>query len=186
MGSALVSLTFDDGLRSQFEQAVPILDQFGFPATFLLIANTEPANIDPSLELSKTWRKTDWSENDIRGFKSMIHKGHEIGAHSVTHRYPLIDDQPKCEAEGSKEWIETRLGVEIPSYCYPFYRITEPIKNAVINAGYKQARGGPGIPIFRQAFRTGSRWHLTRFQPNGITAKARMSVNGYDLIAGTC
>jgi hypothetical protein len=32
--------------------------------------------------------------------------------------------------------------VEIPSYCYPFYRITEPIKNAVINAGYKQARWG--------------------------------------------
>jgi hypothetical protein len=35
---ALVSLTFDDGLRCQFEQAVPILDRHGFPATFFLVA----------------------------------------------------------------------------------------------------------------------------------------------------
>jgi peptidoglycan/xylan/chitin deacetylase (PgdA/CDA1 family) len=69
----------------------------------------------------------------------MIRRGHEIGAHSVHHRHPFLDNDPKLEAQGSKQWIEDRLGAEIPSYCYPFYRITEPIKNAVINAGYKQA-----------------------------------------------
>src|SRR6266851_5617228 len=39
---ALVSLTFDDGLRCQFEKAVPILDRYGFPGTFFLVANTDP------------------------------------------------------------------------------------------------------------------------------------------------
>jgi hypothetical protein len=29
------------------------------------------------------------------------------------------------------------LGEKIPSYCYPFYHVTEPIKNAVVSAGYK-------------------------------------------------
>jgi peptidoglycan/xylan/chitin deacetylase (PgdA/CDA1 family) len=137
---ALVSLTFDDGLRCQFEQAVPILDLYGFPATFFLVANTDPIHTDGWRH--PDWSKTDWSERDIQSFKGMIERGHEIGAHSVHHRYPFLDNDPKREAEGSKQWIEDRLGVGIPSYCYPFYHITDAIKNAVINAGYRQARWG--------------------------------------------
>jgi len=137
---ALVSLTFDDGLRCQFEQAVPILDRYGFPATFFLVANTDPIHTDGCQH--PDWSKTDWSEKDIQSFKNMIQRGHEIGAHSVHHRHPFLDDDPKCEAEGSKQWIEDRLGVEISSYCYPFLHCNDPIKNAVINAGYKQARWG--------------------------------------------
>lgn len=139
-GPALVSLTFDDGLRCQFERAVPILDVYGFPATFFLVANTDPIHTDGHKH--PDWRKTDWSEKDIQLFKGMIHRGHEIGAHSVTHRRPELDNDPKLEAEGSKRWIEGRLDVEIPSYCYPFYHITPPIKAAVVSAGYRQARGG--------------------------------------------
>jgi peptidoglycan/xylan/chitin deacetylase (PgdA/CDA1 family) len=137
---ALISLTFDDGLRCQFEQAVPILDQYGFPATFFLVANTDPIHTDGNKH--PDWRKTDWSPQDIQFFKSMIQRGHDIGAHSVHHRQPYLDDDPKGEAEGSKKWIEDRLGVDVPSYCYPFTHCTDPIKNAVIDAGYKQARWG--------------------------------------------
>ncbi|HXX46444.1 MAG TPA: polysaccharide deacetylase family protein [Candidatus Acidoferrales bacterium] len=140
MERALVSLTFDDGLRCQFEQAVPILDRYGFPATFFLVANTDPIHTDGYSH--PDWSKTDWSEKDIQSFKGMIQRGHEIGAHSVHHRHPYLDNDPRLEAEGSKQWIQDRLGVEVPSYCYPFCHITEPIKNAVINAGYKQARWG--------------------------------------------
>lgn len=138
--AALISLTFDDGLRCQFDQAVPILERYGLPATFFLVANTDPILTDGVPH--PDWSKIDWSEKDVEFLKSMIQRGHEIGAHSVHHRHPFLDSDPKLEAEGSKRWIEDRLGVEIPSYCYPFYRITEPIKRAVVNAGYKQARGG--------------------------------------------
>lgn len=137
---ALVSLTFDDGLRCQFERAVPILDECGLSATFFLVANTDLIHTDGFQH--PDWNKTDWRKEDVQFFKSMIRRGHEIGAHSVHHRHPFLDDDPKLEAEGSKQWIEERLGVEISSYCYPFYHLTEPIKNAVINAGYKQARWG--------------------------------------------
>ena len=133
---ALISLTFDDGLRCQFEQAVPILDRYGLPATFFLVANTDPIHTDGVKH--PDWRKTDWSENDIQFFKDMVQRGYEVGAHSVHHRHPFLDSDPMGEAEGSKQWIESRLGVPVP-----FYRITHPIKNAVINAGYEQARGGP-------------------------------------------
>jgi len=137
---ALVSLTFDDGLRCQFERAVPILDRYGFPATFFLVANTDPIHTDGGQH--PDWRKIDWSERDIELLNRMIRRGHEIGAHSMTHRRPGLDDDPKFEAEGSKEWIETRLGGETPSYCYPFYHVTQPIKRAVTEAGFRQARGG--------------------------------------------
>jgi peptidoglycan/xylan/chitin deacetylase (PgdA/CDA1 family) len=136
----LVSLTFDDGLRCQFEHALPILDNYGFPTTFFLVANTDPIHTDGCPH--PDWSKIDWSDRDIQFLKDMIRRGHEIGAHSVHHRKPFLDNDPKFEAEGSKQWIEDRLGEEVPSYCYPFNYITDPIKKAVINAGYTQARWG--------------------------------------------
>jgi peptidoglycan/xylan/chitin deacetylase (PgdA/CDA1 family) len=135
-GPALVSLTFDDGLRCQFERAVPILDQHGFSATFFLVANSDPIHERPG------WRKINWSEEDNQLLRSMVKRGHEIGAHSVTHRWPELDRDPKGEAEKSKRWIEERLGIEVPSYAYPFCYITPAIKDSVVTAGYKQARGG--------------------------------------------
>src|ERR1019366_9877050 len=125
---SLVSLTFDDGLRCQFEQALPILDRHGLPATFFLIANTNPILIDGHRHAD--WSKTGWSAKDIQLFKSMIQRGHEIGAHSVHHKQPFLDKNPKLEAEGSKKWIEDRVGIEVVSYCYPFCHCTEPIKRA--------------------------------------------------------
>jgi peptidoglycan/xylan/chitin deacetylase (PgdA/CDA1 family) len=140
MPKPLISLTFDDGLRCQFERALPILNEHGFRATFFLVANTDPIHTDGYPH--PDWPKINWSEEDNEFLRGMVRRGHEIGAHSVHHRQPYLDDNPKFEAEESKRWIEERLGVEIPSYCYPFTRCTDPIRNAVINAGYKQARWG--------------------------------------------
>jgi glucosyl-dolichyl phosphate glucuronosyltransferase len=137
---SLITLTFDDGLRSQFEQALPILNQHRLPATFFLVANTDPILIDGFKH--PDWNKTDWNEQDIRLFKTMDRQGHEIGAHSVHHRQPFLDSDPKLEAEGSKKWIEDRVGVEISSYCYPLSHYTDPIMTAVVDAGFKQARWG--------------------------------------------
>jgi peptidoglycan/xylan/chitin deacetylase (PgdA/CDA1 family) len=37
-----VSLTYDDGSVNQFRIAVPIMDSFGFPATFFIITGNIP------------------------------------------------------------------------------------------------------------------------------------------------
>lgn len=84
MGSALVSLTFDDGLRCQFEQAVPILRRYDFAATFFLVANQD-ATHDSWWRRKNDWWKIDWREDDIEMLKQLIRDGHEIGSHSVTH-----------------------------------------------------------------------------------------------------
>src|SRR5215467_10421686 len=42
--SGAVSLTFDDGSINQFRVAVPIMDSFGFPATFFIITGNIPGS----------------------------------------------------------------------------------------------------------------------------------------------
>ena len=143
---ALVSLTFDDGLRCQFAQAVPVLNDHGFLATFFLVANNDPIHTDGFVHPS--WSKTDWNENDIQFLKSMVQKGHEIGAHSVHHRQPFLDNNPRFEAEESKRWIASRLDITVTSYCYPFCLVTPPIKEAVINSEFNQARGGANASYY--------------------------------------
>lgn len=137
---ALISLTFDDGLRCHFEFALPLLNRYGVPATFFLVANQDSALKDGLRH--PRWRKTEWSKSDIQLFRAMVQQGHEIGSHSVHHRQPFLDRDPAYEAEYSKQWIEDRIQVETPSYCYPFCHFTDPIRDAVIRAGYKQARWG--------------------------------------------
>jgi peptidoglycan/xylan/chitin deacetylase (PgdA/CDA1 family) len=138
--NALISLTFDDGLRCQFERALPLLNAHGIPATFFLIANKRGA-IKESIWQPR-WKKTNWSAKDVQLFTKMIREGHEIGSHSVHHKRTYLDRDPDFEVGMSKEWIEHRLGVEVASYCYPFCHFTENIRDAVIRAGYQQARWG--------------------------------------------
>jgi len=140
---ALVSLTFDDGLRSQFERGVPILDRYGFPATFFLVANTDPIFTDGWAEFNGLdWHKIDWNKDDISLLKRMSARGHEIGAHTLTHKRDAIAANPVFEATECKRLIEEWLGIEIPSFCYPFYDTLSSLKDPTINAGYRQARAG--------------------------------------------
>jgi peptidoglycan/xylan/chitin deacetylase (PgdA/CDA1 family) len=141
MSKALISLTFDDGLLCQFERAVPVLDRHGFQATFFLVANTQPIFEDPWAEAKGyTWHKISWSAGDIRFLKNMAARGHEIASHTVKHeRHPT---DPVFEATESKRLIEGWMGMDISSFCYPFYDTIEAFKEPVIAAGYRQARAG--------------------------------------------
>jgi peptidoglycan/xylan/chitin deacetylase (PgdA/CDA1 family) len=147
MESALVSLTFDDGLRCQFEQAVPILHQCGFPATFFLVANQD-ATQDRWLGHTNDWWKIDWREDDIAMLKQLVQDGHEIGSHSVTHHPTNMETQPDIETRESKRLIEGWVGKNVSSFCYPFYRSHAYLASAVTNAGYEQARGGGPPPSY--------------------------------------
>ena len=143
MNKALIALTFDDGLRSQFENAIPVLDGYGFPATFFLVANTDPIFTDGWAEANGfKWHKIDWGKEDIRFLKKMIERGHEVGAHTITHKREAIAANPTFEAAESKRLIEGWLGSEIPSFCYPFYDTMQVLKDPTINAGFRQARAG--------------------------------------------
>jgi peptidoglycan/xylan/chitin deacetylase (PgdA/CDA1 family) len=138
---ALISLTFDDGLRCQFERALPILNQYGFPATFFLTANQDSTH-EPWYGHTNDWWKIDWREEDISTLKKTIQAGHEIGSHSVTHNLDKMPKQPEIEARKSKELIDGWIGTKVSSFSYPYYRSHAYLADAVKNAGYEQARGG--------------------------------------------
>src|SRR5438309_814860 len=64
---AAVSLTYDDGLNSQIDNAVPELDRHGFKATFFLTEQN----------IQQGRRLTDWQK--------LARDGHEVANHTVTH-----------------------------------------------------------------------------------------------------
>ena len=81
---SVVSLTFDDGLRCQFEKAVPILNRYGLKATFFLIANDDSTH-DLWNNHVDDWWKIDWRPEDREMLATVVRDGHEIGSHSVSH-----------------------------------------------------------------------------------------------------
>ena len=93
---SLISLTFDDGLRCQFENAVPILAGYGIPATFFLTANQDPTH--EWYDHRDDWWKIDWREDDIAKLRKLIDDGHEIGSHGLTHHEPTTQTNPLAEA----------------------------------------------------------------------------------------
>jgi peptidoglycan/xylan/chitin deacetylase (PgdA/CDA1 family) len=101
--------------------AVPILDRYGIPATFFLIANQEPT-LEPWLGHKEDWWKIDWRGDDIETLKRLINDGHEIGSHSVTHDLQKMQANPLSAARDSKQRIEEWLETEVTSFCYPYYR----------------------------------------------------------------
>jgi peptidoglycan/xylan/chitin deacetylase (PgdA/CDA1 family) len=139
---SLISLTFDDGLRSQFERALPILNHHGFHATFFLTANRDSTH-EPWYGHVNDWWKIDWREEDILALKKAVQDGHEIGSHSVTHRSDIMPKQPDVETRRSKQLIEGWLGTDVSSFSYPYYGSHSYLADAVKTAGYGQARGGP-------------------------------------------
>lgn len=138
---ALLSLTFDDGLRCQFEKAVPILEGCGMRATFFLIANRE-ATHESWYGHRNDWWKIDWRADDIANLKKLINDGHEVGSHSLTHHIQKMPGDPRGEAVESKKLIEGWLGIKVTSFCYPYYSSHAYLADAVKHAGYEQARGG--------------------------------------------
>jgi peptidoglycan/xylan/chitin deacetylase (PgdA/CDA1 family) len=61
-----ISLTFDDGMRSQYEVAVPILNEHGLCGTFYL-------------------QPRDDYEERLAPWRQVLASGHELGNHSVHH-----------------------------------------------------------------------------------------------------
>ncbi len=121
-----VAITFDDGLKNNFDCAYPLLKEYGFPATFFVITDFVGS------ENYMTWR-------DIAELKD--DPDVTIGSHSVTHRMLpyLTDEELRSEIFGSKAVLEESTGMDIKFFCYPAGRFNDKVRQLVIDAGYKAA-----------------------------------------------
>ena len=120
-----VALTFDDGYEDAYSTVLPLLQQFGFTATFYVISG----RVGQIGYMS-------WEQ-----LGALRDAGMEIGAHSIAH-LNLTDldlGMVANEVTQSKHAIEQALGITVTSFCYPAGRYNAAIEEQVRAAGYTNA-----------------------------------------------
>ena len=100
---AAVSLTFDDGLQSQLNRAVPILDAAGLRATFYL----NPRSPDPKDDSEAGWRAA------LASWQPVQTIGHEMGNHTVVHPCSLNTDEPWQQGKNLIDWTLAQIEADI-------------------------------------------------------------------------
>ena len=113
-----VSLTFDDGLSSQLERAVPILNDHGLRGTFYVCPRGE------------NWEKV------LEPWREVAKAGHEVGNHSLSHTCSCnmsgnpkkglesmtLDDMETDILEAERRLREAIPEQEARTFCYPCYQ----------------------------------------------------------------
>jgi peptidoglycan/xylan/chitin deacetylase (PgdA/CDA1 family) len=135
----VVVVTFDDGYRDNYLNAVPILRRFDLPACFFLSSGIVGTgrHFDHDLELAgRPLPVLSWDE-----VREMADLGFEIGSHTVNHAR-LSDCDPdllRYEVAESKAELERHLGKPVTLFSYPFGRESDyspTAATAVKSAGY--------------------------------------------------
>jgi peptidoglycan/xylan/chitin deacetylase (PgdA/CDA1 family) len=120
-------ISFDDGWDNQFAYAFPLLQKYGFTATFFVVTNY----LD-----HQNFMK-------IEQLKTMIAAGMSIGSHSRSHPALAGIGNPRRlwdEIAGSKAFLEEQLGVTIDTFAYPYGSYNAGVAALVKAAGYRTAR----------------------------------------------
>jgi peptidoglycan/xylan/chitin deacetylase (PgdA/CDA1 family) len=121
-----VVITFDDGNLDIYQNAYPILQKYGFTATFYIVNQyINGRDMISTVQI-----------------KELIQKGWEIGSHSE-HHTDLTSPGADLETEIrlSKLHMEDRLGVPINTFAYPFGSVNDQVISKTMNAGYTSAVG---------------------------------------------
>ncbi len=145
-----VMITIDDGYRSVYNIAYPILKKYGFSAVFFIYIDY--------VGVSK--KAITWDQ-----LRQMKKNNIYIGSHSVSHsdlskmkqneNSKMYDKRLRKEIFTSKKIIDNKLNQDTMFFSYPFGRQNPKVLRLAEQAGYKIAatvkRGGN--PFFEDPFR---------------------------------
>ena len=139
-----VVLTFDDGFHESAEQAVPILEEHGFVATFFLVAGLAGGTSrwlagERGIELPLFG----WAEA-----RRLEERGFRCGVHTLTH--PRLAELPAAacrrELAESRRLMEDQLGRPVRELAYPFGSFSPEVREIAAEAGYQTACSSrPGL-----------------------------------------
>lgn len=132
-----IIITFDDGYESVYNNALPILDKYGFKSVVYLITDF--------IGKYNTWEAVSFQQKykhlSLPQLKDLQKKGFEIASHGKSHRYlpSLKDEEVRDEVENSKKFLEDLTGERTLSFCYPYGKSSKRILELVKKAGYSFA-----------------------------------------------
>jgi len=114
-----IVLTFDDGYRSDYSVAMPVLRAHGWEG----VLNLQVGNLVP------------------RHVRELIRSGWEVDAHTFTHPdlTTIGAAQLRHEVGDTRRVIRRLYGVPVNTFCYPAGRYDAAVIAAVRAAGYEAA-----------------------------------------------
>ena len=121
----MVSINFDDGYQSMYDNGLPILDAAGLKSTQYII--TQKVGTDSYVTLDEVMQ--------------MYNNGHEIGVHTRTHPNltTLTDAEMTDEILGAKQDLIS-WGIMPTTLAYPYGGYNPAVEAVVQNAGLRGAR----------------------------------------------
>ena len=132
--SQAILISVDDGYRSAYDIAFPILKKYGYTATIYVY--TDFVGVSKS---ALTWDQ----------LKEMKANGFEIGSHTISHSDltqkfegetdGAYMDRIERELAGSKKIIDYKLNQNTISLAYPYGRYNKTVKEIANRVGYKLA-----------------------------------------------
>lgn len=129
-----VLITIDDGWKSVYTEAFPILKEYGYPFTVFLYTNYVDGG---------------GSALTSAMIKEMQQNGCTIGCHSISHPYPKKIRSERAKGDDSfttylhkemgdsKTTLEKKFGQKVLSYAYPGGFITEEMLPVAKDCGYE-------------------------------------------------
>ncbi len=126
--SKIIILGFDDNRKGDFMYAKPILDKYGFKATFFIICG----------------KTTDKGAMNWQDIAAMQRDGMDIESHTMTHKHlnHLSSSALNFEIAGSKQCLASH-GYNVTSFAYPYDEGADNV--TVVNTvakNYELARSG--------------------------------------------
>lgn len=157
MTRGLVTISIDDGWRSTYRNAIPILDAAGLRSTNYIITG----RFDHPDYVSRT---------EVLSLQS---KGHEVGSHTRSHLDLTSMSEPELESEiaGSRDDLYA-IGIHsVSSFAYPFGIYNGAVVEKVRRANFLSARSV--IPGYN--FPGASRYLLKRQNLGGSITIAELT-----------
>lgn len=121
-----VMITFDDGFEDVYQNALPIMQRYGFVGTTYIIVN----------QIDQVGTVT---SDELKGLSAA---GWEVGSHSISH-IDLTKNHRKLwqEVANSRIQLEHILGAPVTSFSYPYGATDATVVKAVRDYGYRNAVG---------------------------------------------
>ncbi len=130
-------ITFDDGFRNVFNNALPVLNELGFTSTNYLVAHQfDGGNVwdaDHNVPFSPLMSKDE--------AKAWVNAGQEIGSHTLDHVHlpELSKEEARRQILESRKLLSDVVEQEVTAFCYPYGHFNSEHALMAAEAGYQNA-----------------------------------------------